>query len=127
MRKLTLLFLVLACAFAYVNRERLFVRDPLASVTRAGTHERGAQVFINYSNDVLLENDRPPMYFNILQQGQPPGAPGTLKCIHYLICLASGYPAPQTSALPEARLEEMTPRQVRFVDEKGRAVLIKLR
>ena len=127
MRKFALLMLLLACGFAYVNRQRLFVRDPLGSLTRAGVPEAGAQIFINYSNDVLLENDRAPMYFNILQHDQAVGAPETLKCIHYLMCLASGYPAPQTSALPGARLEAMTAKEVRFVDTEGREAVIKLR
>ena len=127
MRKFVLLFVLLAGIFAYFNRERLFVRDPLGSVARAGVHEDGAQIFINYDNDVLIENDHTPMYFNILQHGQPVGAPDSLKCIHYLLCLAAGYPAPQTMAVPGARLESMTNREVKFTDGSGREVLVTLR
>ncbi len=127
MKKFVLLFVIVAGVYAYFNRERLFLRDPLASVTRAGVREAGAQVFINYDNDVLLENDHPPMYFNVLQHGQPVGAPDQLKCIHYLLCLANGYPAPQTSALPGAQLESMTNQQVLFKDGDGREVVVTLR
>ncbi len=127
MKKWVLIALVIAAYFAYVNRLRLFLRDPLGSVLRDGVKEPGAQVFINYDNDVLLENDNAPMYLNILQHGQPVGAPETLKCFHYLLCLASGYPVPQTLALPNARLESMTPQQVRFRDSEGREVQIRLR
>ncbi len=127
MRRWVLLVLVLAACFAYVNRLRLFVRDPLASVQRGGVTEAGAQVFVNYDGDVLIENDRAPMYFNIVQHGQPVGAPDVLKCIHYLVCLANGYPAPQTSALPGAQLQSMTSQEVRFTDEAGRAVRVQLR
>ena len=126
-RKLVLLVLLVAAWFAYANRFRLFVRDPLAAVSRDGVKEAGAQVFLNYNSDVLLENDHAPMYFNIVQHGQPVGAPDALKCIHYLVCLASGYPAPQISVLPGAKLEAMSTRQVRFQDSQGRAVVIDLR
>ncbi len=127
MKKFVLLFVVVAGVFAYFNRERLFVRDPLGSVTRAGVHEDGAQVYINYDNDVLLENDHAPMYFNILQHGQPVGAPDALKCIHYLLCLAAGYPAPQTMGVPGARLVSMTNRSVEFRDGTAREVVVELR
>lgn len=127
MKKWVVLILVLVLCFAYVNRQRLFLRDPLGSVVRDGVKEAGAQVFINYSNDVLIENDNTPMYFNIVQHDQPVGAPDGLKCIHYLLCLANGYPAPQTMSLPNARLESMTPQLVRFKDSEGREVQVHLR
>ena len=127
MRKIVLIVIVLAAAFAWVNRQRLFVRDPLGSVSRNGVKEAGAQVFLNFDNDVLIENDNAPMYLNIVQHGQPVGTPDQLKCIHYLMCLASGYPAPQTSALPGASLEAMTPQQITFKDDLGREVQVRLR
>lgn len=128
MRKLVLLLiLVVVAVVVYKDRERIFVRDPLGSVARNGVKEAGAQVFVNYSNDVLIENDNAPMYLNIIQQGQPVGAPDSLKCIHYLVCLANGYPAPQSYALPHARVESMTNRQVQFRDSEGREVSVHLR
>ena len=127
MKKIVFVLLVIGSWFLFVNRQRVFVRDPIASLTRNGVHEDGAQIFINYDNDVLIENDRAPMYFNIVQHGQPVGTPETLKCIHYLVCLASGYPAPQTSALPGAQLEAMSAKQVNFRDESGREAVVKLR
>ena len=127
MRKLILLLVLMAAIFAYLNRERLFVRDPLGSVTRDGVKERGAQVFVNYTNDVLLENDNTPMYVNIIERGQPVGAPDALKCIHYLVCLANGYPTPQTFALPGAQLESMSSREVRFRDSQGHEAVVTLR
>ncbi len=127
MKKWALLLLLLVLCFAYVHRVRLFLRDPLGSVLRDGVKEAGAQVFINYDNDVLLENDNAPMYLDIVQHGQPVGAPDTLKCFHYLLCLVNGYPAPQTLAVPNARLESMTSQQVRFKDSEGREVQVQLR
>lgn len=126
-KKLVFVALVVAFWFVFVNRERIFVRDPIASLARDGVVEGGAQIFINYDNDVLIENDRSPMYLNIVQHEQPVGAPDVLKCIYYLACLARGYPAPQALALPGARVEAMTSKQVRFRDEQGREAVVKLR
>lgn len=128
MRKLLLvLVLLVLCYYAFLNRDRIFVRDPLGSVTRNDVKESGAQVFINYDNDVLLENDNTPMYLHILQHGQPVGSPDSLKCIHYLVCFTNGYPAPQAAAVPGARLESMTNKQVRFRDGNGREAVVNLR
>jgi hypothetical protein len=128
MRRLVwLVVVVVACLWVYRNRERLFVRDPLGSVTRNGVKERGAQVYINYSNDVLLENDNDPMYLHLLERGQPVSAPTSMKCIHYLVCLMAGYPEPQTFALPGTRLESMSDREVVYRDLQGRQADVRLR
>lgn len=128
MRKLLLLLVLIVLAwFAYRNRYRIFVRDPLGSVVRDGVKEKGAQVYVNYPNDVMIENDNAPMYFNLIEAGQPVSAPTGLKCIHYLACLANGYPEPQTFALPGAKLESMTAREVDFRDPDGRQVVVRLR
>jgi hypothetical protein len=127
MRKLVVLIVVVFAVFAYYNRDRLFVRDPLGFVMRDGTKEKGAQVFINYNNDVLLENDNAPMYFDLFMHGKPVSAPDSLKCIHYLVCLANGYPAPQAIVLQDYKLETMTKEHVEFRDGEGREVVIALR
>ncbi len=126
MKRWVLLLLIVTGVFAYYNRQLLFVRDPLGSVTRNGVAEDGAQVYINYANDVMLENDHAPMYMNLLQHGQRVGAPTAMKCIHYLLCMASGYPDPQTLPLPDAELGTMTDKQVNFRDSSGRAVAVRL-
>ena len=54
MKKIIALIALALIVFAVVYRQRLFLRDPLGSVTRDGVKEDGAQVFINWSNDVLL-------------------------------------------------------------------------
>ncbi len=128
MRKLVLLLiLIVVVYFIFQNRERIFLRDPLGSVARNGVREQGAQVYINYSNDVMLENDNAPMYFNVLVHGEPVSAPTSLKCIHYLVCLAAGNDELQTFAIPGAKLESMTNREVDFRDPEGRQVAVRLR
>ena len=76
MRKLILLLVVVAVVFVVWNRQRLYVRDPLGSVVRDGVKEQGAQVLINYSNDVLLQNYNAPMYVTLIQHGEPCGDAG---------------------------------------------------
>jgi hypothetical protein len=122
-----LLFLVVVSCFVYVNRHKLFLRDPLGAVTRNGNFEEGAQVYINYDNDVLLENDHLPRYLNVVQHGQPVGVPAPLNCLLNMICLASAYPEPQIAPVTGAPAESMTGKQVQFKDENGREVVVKLR
>jgi hypothetical protein len=127
MRKVVALIVLALGVFAYFNRERLFVRDPLGSLTRNGAKESGAQIFVNFSNDVLIENDNAPMYFNLLEHGRPVSAPTGLKCIHYLVCLVNGYPSPDATVLPQDKLESMSERRVQFRDWQGREVEVTLR
>ncbi len=127
MKKLIALLALVAIVFAVYNRERLFVRDPLGSVTRDGVKEQGAQVFINYSNDVLIENDNPPMYVTLVQHGQPVGTPAKLGCIHYVVCMTDADVATLIAPEAGAAVTSMTDKAVEFRDASGRATLVKLR
>ena len=93
MKKLFVLLFVIFAVFVILNRERLFVRDPLGVVTRDGVKEDGAQVFINYSNDVLVENDRTPSYVLVIEHGDHAGTPQQIGCMHWMACLTDAYPA----------------------------------
>jgi hypothetical protein len=126
-KKFWFLFLVVVSWFVYVDRLKIFVRDPMGAVTRNGNFEEGAQVYINYDNDVLLENDHLPRYLNIVQHGQPVGVPAPLNCLFSMLCLASGYPEPQIAPVTGAPAEAMTNKGVQFKDENGREVFVKLR
>lgn len=127
LKKFWFIALVLASWFIYVNRHRIFLRDPLGAVTRNGILEDGAVVFINYDNDVLLENDHLPRYLLVAQHGQPVGVPAPINCLFTVLCLAPGYPVPQIAPLTGAPADTMTNRQVTFSDENGRDVAVKLR
>ncbi len=127
MKRFLLILLVLAAGFAYTHRYRLFVRDPLGSVQRAGVPESGAEVYVNYGNDVLIEGQHPQRYLTLLQHDQPVAAPRLLKCLQFLVCLTSASPELNAFAVPRATLQTMTSRQVRFVDEDGREVVVQLR
>ncbi|HXS11204.1 MAG TPA: hypothetical protein VN734_00755 [Acidobacteriaceae bacterium] len=125
MKKLIALLVILLVVFVVVERKRVYVRDPLASVTRAGNKVSGEQVYINFYNDVLLENDNPPMLVMIVEKGQPVGVPTKLRCIHWLACLTD---ADAASALPlNASVQSMSGKTVRFRDENAQEWDVTLR
>lgn len=122
MRKLIVLVVLLLTVFVVYNRHRLYVRDPLARVTRAAAPEAGAQVFINYDNDVLLENDNAPRYIEVVQHGNHAGVPDSITCIHWAACLLD---ADQATLVPDLGLhvEGMSNKVVQFQDSRGDAVV----
>jgi hypothetical protein len=130
---LLLIFLVLLAAIV-VNRQRLFVRDPLATVYTNDAKQSGVQVFINYSNDVLLEQDAEPGSYRTLVQAwnKMPGTPLRLICLHWLACLTEADQA--TLLAPEWSGKgkydphvNMTSREVSFVNPDGAHLRIVLR
>jgi hypothetical protein len=126
MKKLLLLLLIIAIVFAAWNRQRLYLRDPLATVLRDGVKEPGAQVLINYSNDVLLQNYNAPMYVTLVQHGQPTGTPATLHCVAYALCMTDANPATLIDADQHAAAHSMSSSAVEFTDTKCRETLVKL-
>ena len=125
MRKLIALLIILFVVFVVVERKRVYVRDPLASVTRDGAAVDGEQVYINFYNDVLLENDNPPMLVMIVEQGQPLGIPTKLRCIHWVACLTDADIA--TTYQLGGAVNSMTNKTVSFHDQNARHWLVKLR
>ena len=87
MRRIIVLLLVVLVGFVVWNRHRLFVRDPLGDVVRNRAPEGGAQVYMNFDSDVLIENDRAPAYVEVIAHDNHTGVPQKLHCIHYLACL----------------------------------------
>jgi hypothetical protein len=114
-KKVLLLLMLIFVVFVVVERQRLFLRDPLGSVARNGVKEDGAQVFINYNNDVLLENDHPPAYVTVVQHGGHIGTPATLKCLHWVACLADADVVPLIQPLP-ASVDSMTNKGITYHD-----------
>jgi hypothetical protein len=127
MKKLLLLLTLLLVVFAAYNRQRIYVRDPLGSVTRNGVAEPGVQVYINYSNDVLLEQDAVPRYATLLQHGQPVGLPRILHCLHFLACMTESDIAPVLVPNRKAHLESMSGKSVAFYDDDDREAVVSLR
>jgi hypothetical protein len=126
-RKLILLLVVVAVVFVVWNRQRLYVRDPLGSVTRDGVKEQGAQVLINYSNDVLLQNYNAPMYVTLIQHGDRVGSPVEMHCLAYIACLLDA-DVPAFLVTDEgAKVTTMTGKMVEYRDANGRDTVVTLR
>ena len=126
MRKFIVLLVLVAAVFVVWNRHRLYVRDPLGSVLRDGVKEQGAQVLINYSDDVLLQNYNAPMYVTLIQHGDRVGTPGILHCVAYVMCLLDA-DVPSFIAADEGVKVTMNGKIVEYRDAKGRDTVVTLR
>ena len=122
MKKLFALLIIVLVVFVVVEKKRVYVRDPLASVTRDGAKVDGEQVFINFYNDVLLENDNGPMQLLLVEQ--PIGIPTKLRCIHWVACLTDADVA--TTYRTNGSINSMTSKAVAFHDESNRRWTVKL-
>ncbi len=127
MRKWIAFAILIAVVFLVWNRQRLYVRDPLANVLRDGVKEKGAQVYINYSNDALLANYNAPMYVELVQKGGRMGTPAVLHCVMYLACLLDADTPALLDGSSVGNVVSMSNRQVQFRDAKGRDVVVTLR
>jgi hypothetical protein len=104
---LTVLIVLFLVALIYY-RERVYVRDPLATVYRNDVKQSDVRVYINYSNDVLLEQEASPTPSRILIQdwNKIPGTPMTLTCLRWTACLTD---SDHTSTIPLAPTQPATP------------------
>ena len=136
MKKLLLLLTVLLVIFILVDRERLYLRDPLAKVMRDGVRDEGAKVLINFSNDVLLQDGAGGRLRVYLAQNWDDMviAPAEMKCLGAMVCLADGDHVAGTPVVAGSRGRRepfvgvtMTNRRVEFVDEDGALVQVTLR
>ena len=126
-KKWIALGLLVIVVFVAYNRNRLFVRDPLGSVTRNSAREAGAQVFINFSNDALIENDNAPMYVFLVQHNNHAGSPVELHCLHWLLCMTDADVATMVQPQAPIAIGEMTNKAVHFVDSDKRNTVVALR
>jgi hypothetical protein len=127
MKKWIGLALAVVVAFVAYDRNRLYVRDPLGSVTRNGAKEAGAQVYINYSNEVLIENDNSPMYMLLVQHANHAGSPVELHCLHWLLCMTDADAAALMQTAAPIDVEQMTGKFVRFLDSDKRESVVTMR
>ena len=126
MKKWIALALVVVVILSAYNRNRIFVRDPLGSVARNGAKEAGAQIYVNFSNDALIENDNPPMYVLLVQHDNHAGSPIELHCLHWLLCMTDADAATLTQPPPSVAIEEMTGKAIRFIDSDKRETVVAL-
>lgn len=127
MKKFIALLILVGVVFVVWNRGRIYVRDPLGSVLRDGVKEQGAQVLIDYSNDVLLQNYNAPMYVTLIQHGDRVGTPAEIHCVAYVACLLDADVPAFSSADTGAKVATMTGKVVEYRDADGRDTVVALR
>ena len=138
MKKILLPMLLVVIALVAVNRRRIYVREPLATVTRNDVQQSGVQVFVSFSGDVLLWREAEPRESRILVQGwnKMPGTPERLTCLHWIACLTD---ADHASIIPldwnsygtkngtyDPKVS-MSGREVTYLDADGATMRVKLR
>jgi hypothetical protein len=126
-------FLVLL-ALIFVNRQKVFVRDPLAAVYRNDVKQSSVEVFINYSSDVLIERDSDSGSYWTLLQGwnRMPGTPALLRCLRWMVCLtdadhATAAPMEWSGKGKYNPRVTMTSAEVSFADGDGATMQVELR
>ena len=129
MKKVTILLFLVFMAVVIVNRRRLYIRDPLGSVERNGVRVEGARVFINFANDVLVEEPGREARYMVQHWNMLPGVPKWLSCVRWMACWTEGNQAelvPLGGAGYHPRVE-MSNREVSFADGSGVPVKVTLR
>ena len=129
MRRVLVVGVVVIAIFVAVFRQRIFLRDPLGKLERNGAAQDGARVYINYSNDVLVEDAATHGFVLVQGWNKVPGVPQHLSCLNGLVCWTD---ADEAAVLPLAGAArrapaEMSARQVTFTDSTGDAVRVVLR
>ena len=137
MKKVIAVLVIVLVVFLAVNRQRVYLWDPIATVSRDGAKVDGVRVLINYSNDVLLQDGsagRRRLY--LVQNWNKVAATPTaeLKCLRPVACLADADQASAAALTAGSRSGRapfegvtMTNKQVEFVDEDGALVDVRLR
>ncbi len=129
MKRILIVGILLLGVLVVVFRQRIFVRDPLGRVERSGVAQGGTRVYINYSNDVLVEDAAQHQFVLVQGWSGLPGVPQHLFCLTGLMCWTDGDKA---AVFPVDGVGGKTPavmsvKEVTFVDESGAKVRVGLR
>lgn len=129
MRKILVVGFVLLLAVVVVFRQRIYVRDPLAKAQRNGVHVEGAGIFINYSNDVLMEEPSAGRRYLVQGWSSLPGTPKHLFCFTGLMCWTDADKADvfALEGVGGRTKAVMSAKNVSFVDDSGAKVSVDLR
>jgi hypothetical protein len=120
---------LLLAIFVGVFRQRIFVRDPLGKVERNGAAQAGTRLYINYSNDVLVEDSARHQFVLVQGWNARPGIPQHLFCLTGMVCWTD---ADKAAVFPVEGVGRRTPavmsaKEVTFVDESGAKIRVGLR
>ena len=129
MRKILIVGTLLLAVFVAVFRQRIFVRDPLGKVERNGVAQDGTRLYINYSNDVLVEDSARHQFVLVQGWNALPGVPQHLFCLTGMVCWTN---ADKAAVFPVEGVGGRTPavmnaKEVTFVDESSARVRVALR
>jgi hypothetical protein len=128
-RKILVVATVLLVVFVAVFRQRIFLRDPLGKVERNGIAQDGARVYINYSNDALVEDSAKTRFVLVQGWSKVPGIPQHLACVTGLACWTD---ANEATVFPlggssKSASTVMSAKEITFVDESGEKIKVGLR
>jgi hypothetical protein len=138
MKRFFLLLFLIGLGFILLHRERVFLRDPLAHVDIRGpqsgseaVREGGVQVYINYSNDVLLWKESSPGYMLLVQHSnKTPGSPVQIHCMHWMACMTDAVEARILPLQPAGSYDpkvQMSNTEVDFTNPQGQRFEVHLR
>jgi uncharacterized membrane protein len=128
-RKLLVLIVVALVVLLAINRQRVFLRDPLAKMKRNGVLVDGARVYINYSNDVLIEEPGEQRTYIVQNWNKIPGVPTQMTCLQGMVCWTDAdrarmVPLGSASYVPDTMMSD---REVSFNDGYGIGINVTLR
>jgi len=128
LKRILIVGILLLAIVAVSFRQRIFVRDPLGKVERNGVAQ-DARVYINYSNDVLVEEPAADRRYLVQGWSGLPGSPKHLVCLTGLVCWTD---ADQAAVIPlegagGKTRAVMSPKDVIYVDETGAKITVGLR
>jgi hypothetical protein len=128
-RKILIVGTLLLIVFVAVFRQRIFVRDPLGKVERNGVVQDGVRRYINYSNDVLVEDAARHQFVLVQGWSALPGVPQHLVCLTGLVCWTDADKAAVflVDGVGGRTPAVMSAKDVTFVDESGARVKVELR
>jgi hypothetical protein len=129
LRKILIVGTLLLVVFVVAFRQRIFVRDPLGKVERNGAAQDGTRLYINYSNEVLVEDSARHQFVLVQGWNARPGVPQHLFCLTGMVCWTD---ADRAALFPVDGVGGRTPavmsaKEVTFVDESGAKVRVALR
>jgi len=129
LKKILIVGVLLLAIFVAVFRQRIFVRDPLGKVERNGVAQDNSRLYINHSNDVLVEDAAQHRFVLVQGWSGLPGVPQHLFCLTGLVCWTD---ADRAAVFPVEGLggrtrAVMSAKEVTFVDEAGADVRARLR
>jgi hypothetical protein len=129
LKRILIVGTLLLVVFVAVFRQRIFVRDPLGKVERNGAALDGSRLYINYSNDVLVEDLTRHQFVLVQGWNALPGVPQHLFCLTGMVCWtdadrAAVFPVEGVGGRTRAA---MSAKDVSFVDDSGARVRAALR